>query len=103
LIANGQTKSRVIRSELNLSPSQLHTKIQSMSKAGLIEKNDGDLILTKLGKIVFQAQEQIEYAINRYWELKAIDSIEDGPSTNMEEAAEIMKGLDFEKQKKSFH
>ena len=84
LISNGQTKRRVIRSEVNLSPSQLQTRIQSMFKAGLIEKNDGGLFLTELGKIVFQAQGQIGYAINKYWELKAIDSIVDGSSINME-------------------
>jgi hypothetical protein len=55
-----------------------------------------------LGKIVFQAQLQIENAINKYWELKAIDSIEGVPSIEMQDAIEIMKRLDLEKQKKLF-
>ena len=102
MIASGQTNGSVIRNELNLSSSQLYTKIHPMVKVGLIDKNDGCLCLTKLGKIVFQAQLQIENAINKYWELKAIDSIEDVPLIEMQEAIEIMKRLDLEKQKKSF-
>jgi predicted transcriptional regulator len=102
MIASGQLNASVITNELNLSSSQLYTKIKPMVKVGLIDKNEGGLCLSKLGEIVFQAQVQIENAISKYWELKAIDSIEDVPLIDMQEAIEIMKRLDLEKQKNPF-
>jgi predicted transcriptional regulator len=89
-----------LRDELGLSYRQYYAKIRPMLKMGLLEKKDGVLSLTKLGTIVFQAQSHIENAINKYWELKAIDSIENVPEMDKQEAIKIMKKLAQEKTRK---
>lgn len=102
MIANGVVNGSEIRDELGLSSRQYYTKIRPMLEMGLLEKNDGVLSMTKLGTIVFQAQFHIENAINKYWELKAIDSIENVPKMDKQEAKKIMK-LAQEKPEKSYN
>ena len=86
MIASDQTNGSVIRNELNLSFSQLNTKINPMVKVGLLIRMMNVYVSLNWVKNVFQAQLQIENAINKYWELKAIDPIEDVPSIEMQDA-----------------
>jgi hypothetical protein len=48
-----------------------------MIKAGLIKRKKGKYTLTTLGKVVYDTQIKIENAVNCYWRLKALDSLED--------------------------
>ena len=47
-----------------------------MTSVGLIKRKNGKYFLTSLGKVVYQAEAMIEGALNDYWKLKAIDSLE---------------------------
>ncbi|HYT43874.1 MAG TPA: hypothetical protein VEP90_16160, partial [Methylomirabilota bacterium] len=49
-------------------------------KAGLVKRQKGRYLLTAFGKIIYSAQvdleTKIENALNNYWKLKAVDSLE---------------------------
>ena len=49
-------------------------------KAGLVKRQRGRYLLTAFGKVIYSAQmsleAKIESALNNYWKLKAIDSLE---------------------------
>jgi hypothetical protein len=49
-------------------------------KAGLVKRQKGRYLLTAFGKVIYSAQinleTKIDHALNNYWKLKAIDSLE---------------------------
>jgi len=54
--------------------------MSSLIKAGLVKRQKGRYLLTAFGKIIYSAQvdleTKIENALNNYWKLKAVDSLE---------------------------
>lgn len=62
-------------------------------KIGLIKRKRGRFSLTGLGIVVHHAQLQFESAVKNYWNLKAIDSIQDLHKMNKEERVKIIKSL----------
>ena len=62
-------------------------------KIGLIKRKRGRFSLTGLGIVVYHAQLQFESAVKNYWNLKAIDSIQDLHKMNKEERVKIIKSL----------
>jgi len=54
--------------------------MSSLIKAGLVKRQKGRYLLTAFGKVIYSAQidleAKIENALNNYWTLKAIDSLE---------------------------
>jgi predicted transcriptional regulator len=62
--------------EMNLSTKQYYSRISGLISAGLIKKNQGHYCLTALGSVVYNAQIVIGKALNYYWKMKAIESIQ---------------------------
>jgi hypothetical protein len=62
--------------EMKLTTKQYYSRIAGLMKADLIKKSKGSYSLTLLGKIVFDAHLNIGRALNNYWKLKALDSIQ---------------------------
>jgi hypothetical protein len=54
--------------------------MSGLIKAGLVKRQRGRYLLTAFGKVIYSAQmsleAKIERALNNYWKLKAIDSLE---------------------------
>ena len=54
--------------------------MSSLIKAGLVKRQKGRYLLTAFGKVIYSAQAdletKIENALNNYWKLKAVDSLE---------------------------
>ena len=73
-LAGGQ--SDILISRLALTTKQYYSRISALLKAGLIRRNNRQYHLTSLGRIVYDAQLIIGKAINTFWKLKAIDSLE---------------------------
>jgi hypothetical protein len=48
-----------------------------LMKAGLIKRRNWRHTLTAFGMVVYDTQIKIENEVNNYWNLKALDSIED--------------------------
>lgn len=61
---------------MNLSTKQYYSRISGLTSAGLIKKKQGQYYLTTLGKAVYNAQTVIGKALNYYWKMKAIESIQ---------------------------
>jgi hypothetical protein len=62
--------------EMKLTTKQYYSRISGLMKADLIKKSKGCYSLTLLGKIVYDAHLNIGRALNNYWKLKALDSIQ---------------------------
>jgi FlaA1/EpsC-like NDP-sugar epimerase len=79
-IASVDSNSDILITELKLTRKQYYSRISGLIKAGLVKKQRGRYLLTAFGKIIYSAQmsleAKIESALNNYWKLKAIDSLE---------------------------
>jgi predicted transcriptional regulator len=73
----------IFRKKSKLTRKQFYSRMSRMIKVGLIKRKNGKYFLTSLGKVVYEAESMIENALNDYWKLKAIDSLE-GDGLNME-------------------
>jgi hypothetical protein len=76
IIASRRIRGSTLRNKTKLTRKQYYLRISRMTKAGLVKRENGRYNLTTFGKIVYDAQATIENAINNYWKLKAVDSIE---------------------------
>jgi len=73
-IAGGD--SDILITRLGLTRKQFYLRMAALQKTGLISRRNRQYVLTSLGLIVYDAQLMIGKAINTYWKLKAIDSLE---------------------------
>lgn len=80
---------------MQLSVKQYYSRISGLMKAGLIKRSNGNYHLTLLGKIVYDAHLSIGKALNYYWKLKAIESIQAsaGDSLPREEIVKLIHTL----------
>ena len=75
-IALSSCNAAVVISRLDLTRKQYYSRMSGLVKAGLVMRKNGNSFLTSLGKVVYEAHVLIGEAIQNYWKLKAIDSIE---------------------------
>jgi hypothetical protein len=92
-IAGGVFEGEKLKQTLALSNKQYYSRTERMLKIGLIKRKRGRFSLTGLGIVVYHAQLQFESAVKNYWNLKAIDSIQDLHKMNKEERVKIIKSL----------
>src|SRR5215831_12282465 len=74
-IALSNSDSDILISTLHLTRKQYYVRLSALLKAGLVKREMAKYYLTTLGMILYHAQEIIGKALNQYWKLKAIDSI----------------------------
>ena len=79
-IASTHSNSDLLKTNLKLTRKQYYTRMSLLIKSGLVKKEEGVYVLTTLGKIISSAQlnleAKFESALDNYWKLKAIDSLE---------------------------
>ena len=90
IIASGRIGSSMLRNKTKLTRKQYYSRMSRMTKAGLVKRKNGKHSLTAFGKVVYEAQTTIENAINNYWKLKAVDSIEISDELPKEEFNKIV-------------
>jgi predicted transcriptional regulator len=73
-ITNGETEIQVRKMGLTLK--QYYLRMAKLTKAGLISRKNGKYFLTLVGRIVYDSQMIIGKALNYYWKLQALDSIQ---------------------------
>jgi predicted transcriptional regulator len=71
------TDSKALRRNLRLSTRQYYNRTSRMTKVGLIKRENGKYLLTSLGKVVYNAVSNIRMALQHYWKLKAIDTLQE--------------------------
>jgi hypothetical protein len=64
-----------------------------MTRAGLVRRKNGKYVLTTFGKIVYESKVTVENALNNYWKLKAIDSLETSNELPKEERQKLIETL----------
>ena len=72
------TDSKALRRNLRLTTRQYYNRTSRMTKVGLIKRENGKYLLTSFGKIVYNAESNIRMALQHYWKLKAIDTLQEG-------------------------
>ena len=73
-ITNGETEIQIRKMGLTLK--QYYSRMAKLTKADLIRRKNGKYFLTLVGKIVYDSQLVIGKALNYYWKLQALDSIQ---------------------------
>jgi hypothetical protein len=74
-VALSPGNSNLLTRNLNLTRKQYYSKMEHLSKQGLVARTNGKHYLTTMGKIIYELQNVIGTAVNDYWKLKAIDSL----------------------------
>jgi hypothetical protein len=85
---DSSSRSSILITKLTLTRKQYYSSIENLVHSGLVRRIRGKYSLTLLGKIIFSSILKIETAIECYWKLKAIDSIMNVMSANIEVPAE---------------
>jgi predicted transcriptional regulator len=62
-------------SKLEFTKKQYYSRIHSLTNSGLITRQSGKYYLTSFGRIVSFYQSRIARALDKFWKLKALDSI----------------------------
>ena len=75
-LASGDRDSDILKSSLKLTRKQYYSRISVLIKAELVKRQNGKYFLTSFGKMVYDFQVKVGYAVTNYWKLKAIDSFE---------------------------
>jgi predicted transcriptional regulator len=78
-ITNGETEIQVRKMGLTLK--QYYSRMSKLTKAELIRRKNGRYLLTLMGKIVYEAQMTVGKALNYYWKLHALESIQQSSSS----------------------
>ena len=77
IIANSKSdcNRNVLLSRLKATKKQYYSRIESLTKAGLIRRKNGIYYLTSFGKVIYNYHLEIETALSYHWKLEALDSI----------------------------
>ena len=93
IVALEKIDSRNLKSKMKVTRKQYYSRLSRMTKAGLVRRKNGKYILTTFGKIVYESKVTIENALNNYWKLKAIDSLETSNEVPKEEQQKLIETL----------
>ena len=77
---------------MGITPHQYYSRILKITKAGLVKKENGEYVITALGNVVYEAVSMVGKALNHYWALKAIDSLQS--SSEIDSKEHISKLID---------
>jgi predicted transcriptional regulator len=75
-IALEKPNSEILITKMQLTRKQYYSRISRFIKTGLVKRKNGKYTLTSLGKVIYDIQITIEIALENFWKLKAIDSLE---------------------------
>ena len=92
-IAQGTIDSENLKNRTKLTRKQYYSRLSRMTKSGLVRKKSGKYLLTAFGKVVFDAESTVEDAIESYWKLRAIDSLEMSNELPKEEQRKLIDAL----------
>jgi len=85
--------SKSLKKRTKLTRKQYYSRLSRMTSAGLVRRKNGKYILTTFGRIVYDSKVTIEHALNNYWKLKAIDSLETSNEVPKEEQQKLIETL----------
>ena len=93
LIATKHSGSELLRSETKMTRKQYYSRMSRLMKTGMVKRKNGRHYLTAFGKVVYDAQATIKKAVESYWKLKAIDSIDLSDDITLNERNKLIDTL----------
>ncbi|MGA8916794.1 MAG: hypothetical protein WB474_12470 [Nitrososphaeraceae archaeon] len=93
IIALSNVDRVFLLSHLNLSTRACHYRVSRLLRTGVISRKNGKYSVTSFGLLVHHAQNLIGLALNSYWKLSAIDSLESSHSIPRHEYNKIVSNL----------
>ena len=101
-IALAHSDTDILITQLKLTRKQYYSRMSRLIQAGLVKRQKGRYLLTAFGKVIYGAQmnleAKIENALDNYWKLKAIDSLE---MPSREEIEKVISALIEDEEIKS--
>ena len=93
-IALATSNTDILITELNLTRKQYYSRMSNLVKAGLVKRQNGRYLLTSFGKVISSAylnlEAKIDIALDNYWKLKAIDSVELTPQQERNKVISVL-------------
>ena len=90
-IAELEQDSRSLKSIGHLTKKQYYSRLRNLLKCGLITRYRGKYYLSSFGKVVCAFNMDIANALNYFWELKALDSINEANHKEIKEVDSYSK------------
>jgi hypothetical protein len=78
---------------LKITRKQYYTRIERLVKAGLVKRKDGRFYITSFGSVIYEVQLKFAKAVENYWKLKVIDSINPDNQIPQTERTKIVNGF----------
>ena len=92
-IATKGGSSEDLSVQLKLSRKEYYSRMSRLMKTGMVKRKNGKHFLTAFGKIVYDAQVTVKKAVESYWKLKAIDSIDLSDDITLNERNKLIDTL----------
>ena len=77
----------------NLTTKQYYSRLEKLTKLGLVKRKSGILTITSFGVVVHDSKMKIDSAINQYKQLKAVDSVQASYGINEDARKEIINNI----------
>ena len=92
-IATKGGSSEDLSVQLKLSRKEYYSRMSRLMKTGMVKRKNGKHFLTAFGQIVYDALVTVKKAVESYWKLKAIDSIDLSDEITVKERDKIIHTL----------
>jgi predicted transcriptional regulator len=92
-IATKGGNSEDLSVQLKLSRKEYYSRMSRLMKTGMVKRKNGKHFLTAFGKVVYDAQVTVKKAVESYWKLKAIDSIDLSDEITVKERDKLIQTL----------
>jgi predicted transcriptional regulator len=92
-IATKGGNSEDLSVQLKLSRKEYYSRMSRLMKTGMVKRKNGKHFLTAFGKIVYDALITVKKAVESYWKLKAIDSIDLSDEITVKERDKLIHTL----------
>jgi predicted transcriptional regulator len=92
-IATKGGNSEDLSVQLKLSRKEYYSRMSRLMKTGIVKRKNGKHFLTAFGKVVYDAQVTVKKAVESYWKLKAIDSIDLSDEITVKERDKLIQTL----------
>ena len=92
-IATKGGNSEDLSVQLKLSRKEYYSRMSRLMKTGIVKRKNGKHFLTAFGKVIYDAQVTIKKAVESYWKLKAIDSIDLSDEITVKERDKLIHTL----------
>ena len=65
-----------LNTKLKFTRKQFYSRLSDLRNTGLVKRRKGKYSLTSFGEVVYSTEKVLETALDSYWKLKVIDSLQ---------------------------